>query len=45
MNRKIVTFFSLALLAVLAIGQVLTAGRGFSQMENRYLETLPEADW
>ena len=44
MNRKIVTFVSLALLTVLAIGQVFTAGRGFSGMENRYLESLPEAD-
>ena len=45
MNRKIVTFISLALLVVLAIGQVFTAGRDFSKMENRYLEALPEADW
>lgn len=44
MDRKIVTFVSLALLAVLAIGQVFTAGRGFSNLENRYLDTFPDAD-
>ena len=45
MHRKMVTFVSLALLAVMAIGQVFTAGRGFSKMENRYLESKPEANW
>lgn len=44
MNRRIVTFVSLALLAVMAIGQIFTAGRWFSNLENRYLETMPEAD-
>ena len=44
MNRKIVTFVGLVLLAVMATGQIFTASRGFSDMENRYLETLPEAD-
>ena len=42
MNRKVVTFVSLVLLAVLAIGQVFTAGRGFSELENRYLESAPK---
>lgn len=45
MNQKIVTFVGLALLALLAIGQVFTAGRGFSDMENRYLKTRPQASW
>ena len=45
MNRKIVTFISLALIAVLAVGQVFTAGRGFSKMENRYLASMPKAEW
>ncbi|MBR6683257.1 MAG: hypothetical protein IKL38_02835 [Firmicutes bacterium] len=44
MNRKVVTFVSLVLLAVLAIGQVFTAGRGFSELENRYLESAPKLE-
>ena len=45
MNRKIVTFISLALIAIMSVGQMFTAGRSFSNMENRYLETMPEAEW
>ena len=45
MNKKIVAIVSLALVAVLAIGQILTASRGFSPLENRYLKTMPQADW
>ncbi len=44
MNQKFVTFVGLALIAVLAIGQIFTAGRGFSELENRYLESRPEAN-
>ncbi len=44
MNRRIVTVVGLALIAVLAIGQMFTAGRGFSDLENRYLKTMPEAN-
>ena len=44
MNRRIVTFVSLAVIAVLAVGQVFTAARGFSTLENRYLSLWPEAD-
>ncbi len=44
MNQKFVTFVGLALIAVLAVGQIFTASRGFSDMENRYLKACPEVD-
>lgn len=44
MNRKFVTFIGLALIAVLAVGQIFTASRGFSDMENRYLKAYPKAE-
>ncbi len=44
MNQKFVTFVGLALIAMLAVGQIFTASRGFSDMENRYLKSRPKVD-
>lgn len=44
-NKKCTVFIIGGLILVLILGQMWTAGKGFSAMENRYLAAMPQANW